>query len=182
MSYETQGRQEHGWFGHGTAPKTSADDQKDGQSGALFDPANQNVRFAAIAHAAIASLPAGLRTRSAARFDQKRLAQFTRLMTDLAAGKAPDIAVNDAALGKLRQAAELAGNAATQKELAQASSLVADAMQEVGLDRWAGALANTSAATASVKNIQLAELQPPNTATDAGTPPPVGYVDPDPKQ
>jgi hypothetical protein len=27
MSYETQGRQQHGWFGHGTAPKTASAEQ-----------------------------------------------------------------------------------------------------------------------------------------------------------
>jgi len=162
MSYETQGRQEHGWFGHGTAPASSTDPKQDGSADALFDPANQTARFEAIARAAVASLPQAMRGRSAASFDQKRLGQFTTLMTNLASGKASDVAVSDATLGKLRQAAELAGKATTQKELAQASSLVADAMQDVGLDRWAGVLANAT--------------------TDAKTTNPVGYVDPDPKQ
>jgi hypothetical protein len=170
MTWEDQGRQDHGWFGHGTAPVTT--DQTDGSADKLFDPANKAGRFAAIAHAAIADLPRAERGRSAASFDSKRLAQFTSLMAVLSGNKRLElaalgcIAADGETIGKLRQAAALASNAQTQQELAQASSFVAQAMQAVGLDRWSATLAKTADATNPGDTIQNPESKASKPGTD----------------
>ncbi len=55
MSWEDQGRQEHGWFGSGTAPKT---DQQAGSSGAgLFGPGGLDQRIHAVIYGAAGALP-----------------------------------------------------------------------------------------------------------------------------
>ena len=175
MSWEDQGRQGHGWFGHGSAPETSASAQQDNSAAALFDPTNAADRFDAIAHAAIANLPAADRGRASASFDARRLVQFRTLMSALSErnfpGASSDMSANSDAVDTLRQAAELANKATSQQDLAQASSLVAQAMQTVGLDSWsrflAGAASNADANGQSGKKIQFAELQTPNQATDA---------------
>ena len=52
MSWEDQGRQEHAWFGHGTAPTRLDDtDTADGATGSLGQ------RIAVVAYGAIASQP-----------------------------------------------------------------------------------------------------------------------------
>ena len=177
MSWEDQGRQGHGWFGHGSAPETSASAQQDNSAAALFDPTNAADRFDAIAHAAIANLSAANRNRSSASFDARRLVQFRTLMSALSernalgAGVSNEPSANSDAVNTLRQAAELANKAMSQQDLAQASSLVAQAMQNVGLDSWsrflAGAAPNADADGQSSNKIQFAELQTPNRATDA---------------
>jgi len=190
MSWEDQGRQGHGWFGHGSAPETSTSPQQTNGADTLFDPTNAAGRFDAIAHAAIANLPAADRNRASASFDARRLEQFQTLMSALSdrnsLGASSDLSANSDAVDTLRQAAELANRATSQQDLAQASSLVAQAMQNVGLDSWsrflAGAASNADANGPSGKKIQLAELQTPNRATDASPATPAGYVDPDPKQ
>jgi hypothetical protein len=61
MSWEDQGRQEHGWFGHGTAPPR--DEPLKDRAGGMFDPDNVAARIDAIAHAAIAHMPRADRHR-----------------------------------------------------------------------------------------------------------------------
>ena len=175
MSWEDQGRQGHGWFGHGSAPGAGANTQPDSGADALFDPTNSSDRFDAIAHAALAHLSAADRNRGSASFDARRLAEFRTLMSALSErnfpGASSDMSANSDAVDRLRQAAELANKATSQQDLAKASSLVAQAMQTVGLDSWsrflAGAASNADANGAPDKKIQLAELQTPNRATDA---------------
>jgi hypothetical protein len=190
MSWDDQGRQGQGWFGHGSASETSTNAQQANIADALFDPTNAADRFDAIAHAAIANLSAADRNRSSASFDARRLVQFRTLMSALSErnfpGASSDMSANSDAVDRLRQAAELANKATSQQDLAKASSLVAQAMQTVGLDSWsrflAGAASNADANGAPDKKIQLAELQTPNRVTDASPATPPGYVDPDPKQ
>jgi hypothetical protein len=190
MSWEDQGRQGHGWFGHGSASGAGANTPPDSGADALFNPTNTADRFDAIAHAAIANLPTTDRNRASASFDAGRLGQFRSLMSTLNdrnfPGASSDLSANSKAVDLLRQAAGLADKATSQRDLAQASSLVAQAMQTVGLDSWsrflAGAASNADARGPSSKKIQLAELQTPNRATDASPASPAGYVDPDPKQ
>jgi hypothetical protein len=190
MSWEDQGRQGHGWFGHGSAPGAGANTPPDSGADALFDPTNAADRFDAIAHAAIAILPTADRNRASASFDAGRLGQFRTLMSALNdrnfPGASSDLSANSNAVDLLRQAAGLAKKARSQQDLAQASSLVAQAMQTVGLDSWsrflAGAASNADARGLSGKKIQLAALQTSNRATDASPASPAGYVDPDPRQ
>ena len=56
-----QGRQSHGWFGTGTAPK-DADDDAAGTN-ELFRPSNASERVDAAAHLIIASVPRNERDR-----------------------------------------------------------------------------------------------------------------------
>lgn len=70
MSWETQGRQEHGWFGHGTGPGDATD------IGGLAD------RIAWTAHASLMHMPRKEWRNGAATFDAPRV---QRLQTAMAA-------------------------------------------------------------------------------------------------
>jgi hypothetical protein len=77
MSWEDQGRQEHGWFGHGTAPAAS----KDATDKNTFGPDGLAQRIQAVAYGALAALPPALRARAAAQYDAGNLARLTKAMT-----------------------------------------------------------------------------------------------------
>jgi hypothetical protein len=171
MSWEDQGRQAHGWFGNGRTP--------DG---------NHDTRIDAIAHAAIASMPARVRGHSSASFDRHSLGQLRTAMTvwmnartlDQAsfADRLLDPSVPRAAVVGLRVAADVARNARSPRELAQGSAALADAMTGIGLDRWPRILRDAAqraeADQASVD--QVAFVEQANTAATTATaelPPPL---------
>ncbi len=52
MSWETQGRQYHMWFGHGTADPNPAPGGK-----SLFEPGNLDRRIDAVAYGVVAQVP-----------------------------------------------------------------------------------------------------------------------------
>ena len=144
MSWQDQGRQEHGWFGHGigTLDKQAAAPD----SGPLFAPAAVAARMRAVVFGAVAALPASARGHSAARPDAAALDLLTGLMAAWARAGTLDgarfatrffgRAADDPVVGKLREAATLALAARTQAELRVASIALAAAQQRVGLDRW----------------------------------------------
>jgi hypothetical protein len=78
MSWEDQGRQEHGWFGNGTAPKKFAV-----AAGAreIFGRNELAQRIRAVAYGALGALPRALRARLAAQYDAGSLARLTEVMT-----------------------------------------------------------------------------------------------------
>ena len=148
MSWEDQGGQEHGWFGHGEAPVKP----KDAASGALSINADRSELATALAYGAIASMPASQRARAEAAFQGRNLAAFQEAMlasmrgtamkpetfADLFFGRSAD----DPVVQALRDAAKLAMTSTTPADMAAASGKAADAMQRVGLDRWSRFLAD----------------------------------------
>lgn len=142
MSWEDQGRQEHGWFGNGTAPVNP----KDGASGKTSTNTSRGDFATALAYGAIASMPAAQRARAEAAFQGRSLTAFREAMLAWmrGTGMKPEAfadrffgrGANDPVVQALRDAAELAMTSTAHADMAAASGKVADAMQRVGLDRW----------------------------------------------
>ncbi len=150
MSWEDQGRQEHGWFGDGTAPPKFDDDA--GNDDDLFEPMESSQRIAAVAQGAIGALPLDLRAPAAARSGPVTLAVLTDVMTTWASAAGLDQAefaerflgrsADDPVVGDLRAAASGAVYAKSHADLGEAASHLAKAMQAVELDRWQRFLAD----------------------------------------
>lgn len=144
MSWLDQGRQEHGWFGHGTAPPRF--DEKAGSDDDLFGPGEVQQRFTATIHGAIAALPANLRARAEARNDKTTVGRLGDLMTArVLASRLDQAAFADKFLGRsaddpvvveLRAAASGAAFAKSHADLGEAARHLANAEQAVGLDQW----------------------------------------------
>jgi hypothetical protein len=66
MSWEDQGRQEHGWFGDGKAPEKPEDASG---GGGMFGAGGLAQRIQAVAYGAVGALPQALRARVAAQYD-----------------------------------------------------------------------------------------------------------------
>lgn len=148
MSWEDQGRQEHGWFGNGTAPPKP----KDGTSGATSTNTSRGDLAAALAYGAIASMPAAQRARAEAALQGRNLAAFREAMLAWMRGTAmrPETfaglffgrSADDPVVQALRDSVKLAMTSATPADMAEASGKVAEAMQRVGLDRWSRFIAD----------------------------------------
>lgn len=170
MSWEDQGQQEHGYFGHGTSGKTKAD------GGNLQD------RIAWVAHGALMHIPRKDWHASAATFDVQRV---SRLQTAVAAWigarslsraeferQLVSTSTSDAAIDSLRAAADAIRTAATHHDLAAASVHLADAMMDIGLNKWSGSLRDAAdragSYTPPAGDRVYAQLAS-NTATDANS-------------
>ena len=145
MSWEDQGRQEHGWFGHGTAPPKLEPDGND--RGGRFGPDGLDQRLRAIGHTAIAAIPRTLRHHPAASYDEgPALDQLVTTMRGWVRGLLLDRAAfasryfgrgaSDPVVNHLWQAAKFAAVARDEAELRAGTGHLAAAMQAVGLDRW----------------------------------------------
>jgi hypothetical protein len=196
MSWEDQGRQYHGWFGHGAAP--AGDEPSKVGASAMFDAGNVAARIDAIAYAAVAHMPRSDRHHDSVAFDRLRLGRLRRTMTAWMSARSlsqaafgeyfADPSTSSAAIKKLRAVAEGAATATTHDDLADASADLAGAMRDVGLERWSWLL-NDGAKRADANGpIVLAQATMPTTATDArptGNPvatTPGRYVDDNPLQ
>ncbi len=194
MRWADQGRQEHGWFGHGTAPQGN-EPPKDG-SGIIFDPDNFEPRIDAIAHSAVAHMPRVDWPRENVSFDQQRLERLRQAMTAWIGARSlnhaafedtfVDPSTSNAAIEKLRAAAESVRTATAHQDLADASADLAGAMRDVGLDRWPAFLRD---AAERANTYKLAQAATPNAATDANsggnpaaTAPPGRYVGENPQR
>jgi hypothetical protein len=143
MSWEDQGREPNGQFGHGTTPENNSNN-------ALFAAGNADARIDAVAHAAVANMPALVRYHANASFDQQGLTRLhTAMRAWVAARASGQTAISDhffdpmtpsRAIDQLGAAAEGALNARSQQDLARASASLAAAMQTIGLDKWPGFL------------------------------------------
>lgn len=142
MSWEDQGRQEHGYFGHGTGTGTTK------KVGGLAD------RIPWTAHASLMQIPRKDWHNGAATFDAQRLKRLQTAMgawigarslsrekfeKRLVGGSA-----SDAAIDGLRAAAEAVRTADTHKDLGEAATHLADAMQRIGLSKWPAFLRNAA--------------------------------------
>jgi len=147
LSWEDQGRQERGWFGHGTGPANSTDASG---AGARSDHAAQRIQ--AIAYGAIAALPRSLRKRAETQHDAGSLSRLAEVMTawsdgaklgeaefaERFFGRDADDPVAEALHGTARAVSPTSDRAAVQ----QAAEQLAAAMQTIGLDRWQRFLAD----------------------------------------
>jgi len=178
MSWEDQGRQEHAWFGHGTAP--TRPDDSDTADGA---PESLGKRIAAVAHGAIASLPPARRRRAEAQNDAGGLARLTEAMTAWVRGSALDQAgfadrffsraADDPVVQTLHSAALGAALATNHAGLRDAAEELAGAMQTIGLDQWPRFLADVGqriaqTAPGAKQSQQVAEAALAGVLSDAG--------------
>ncbi len=155
MSWQDQGRQEHGWFGHGTAPRQPDEvNARDEVAGSL------DQRLLALAHGAIGALPPALRRQAEAQYRGATLSRLTETMTawvrggrldqasfaDRFFGRAP----SDPVVRDLRDAALGAASATSQAEMREATEKLADAIKATGLDQWPRFVADAQERAANV--------------------------------
>ena len=147
-----QGRQSHGWFGNGTAPKDGDDDAAGANE--LFRPSNAGERVDAAAHLIIASAPRNERGRwSYAASDAGR----DRLKTAVAAWYGASAMSRDAfrtqflnpytsdeTVDRLRGAARGLIEARNFDDLGEASSKLSAAARQIGPDRWPQFIGNAA--------------------------------------
>ena len=166
MSWEDQGRQEHGWFGHGTAPPKLKPDGSD--RGGRFGPDGLDQRLRAMGHTAIAAVPRTLRHHQAASYKGPALDQLVTTMHGWVRGLLLDRAefakryfgrgVSDPMVDHLWQAAKFAATARNEQELWAGTEHLAAAMQAEGLDRWRRFMANAQQRAVSAARLPVPAL------------------------
>lgn len=150
MSWQDQGRKEHGWFGDGTAPQAA----KDASAGGGDGPDGLARRIQGVVHGAVAALPA-LRRRAEAQLDGDGLSRLSEAVTAWSRGAGLGKAewaertlgrdAGDRVAGMLHVAALGAASGSSHVEGRQASEALAGAMQVVGLDHWPRFVADAQA-------------------------------------
>lgn len=168
MSWQDQGRQEHGYFGSGTGPEKLAD------SDGLFDPRAETRRMTAAINASIAALPAKSRHSPFAKLGGDAVRGLAATMSEWVRARTLSDAEfaaaffgregGDPAVKWLRQAAKTAAVARSQEDLRSASTLLAKTGQQVGLDRWPSFI---NAATNRAAPISASAQNRNPSATDA---------------
>lgn len=138
MGWEDQGRQDHGWFGHGTGP--GGEPAASGKG--LFDPGHLGDRAAAAVHGSLAALPRVLRAQGgtvpgagpAERLPGllARWAGASSLADATFAQHFFDRHADDRAVLALHSAAREVAGARDHDDLRRASEHVAGAMQVAG--------------------------------------------------
>lgn len=147
MSWEDQGRQHRGWFGHGTAVGR-------GTRNASF-PHSLDDRIHAVAYGAIAALPVSVRARVERQYQHGALSDLREAMTtwtrephlDQAtfAGRFLGRAANDPVALSLRSAAQGVVTAINHDDIQDAASHLAGAIQGVGVGQWPRFIASSAA-------------------------------------
>lgn len=138
MSWQDQGRQEHGWFGHGLSDKAGHDTTDTGKT-----PPERSL---AVAYGALAASPPAQRKRIETQFQYDTLGRFAEAMTAWMRGAALDRRrfaslffdrmADDPVVQALHGAAAVASLATSPAEMRQASESVAKAIGLVGIDAW----------------------------------------------
>ncbi len=150
MGWEDQGRQDHGWFGHGTGPGEAGAAADDG-----FGPGQLARRAMAARQGAVAALPGRLRRSAGVASEPASMRRLQGLLVrwsvamrlrdaafaELFFGRHPD----DRAVRALRGAARAVAGARDFGDLREASEQIAVAMQGVGLGNWGRFLAQAQA-------------------------------------
>jgi hypothetical protein len=163
MAWEDQGRQEHGWFGHGAMAQQSG-----GRESNDAVPASHGQRILGAAYGAIASLPPAQQRQAEAHYHAGTLGRLTEAMTAWARGARLDQAdfaerffgraADDPVVQNLRGAAIGTSSATTHAEIKEAAGKLAEAMQAIGLYQWprfvadAQARARDPATVAAIEN------------------------------
>ncbi len=154
QSWIYQGRQGHGYFGNGTAPKDDGDSGDDAGADDLFRPANAGQRVDYVVSSLIAHVPRNDRGRwTGAVSDSAR----TNLKTAVAAWYGArslnrdafrtqflDPYTSDEVVDRLRSAAKRMVEGQTHDDLAKAGDDLAAAAQKIGPDTWPRFLGNAS--------------------------------------
>jgi hypothetical protein len=176
VAWQDQGRQEHGWFGHGTAAQ---DDVDDATNDSLFGAGGLEVRIQAVAYCAVAAFPSALREQAATLFDAAHLARLTETMKVWIGGARLDQAqfaalffgraADDPVVVDLRRAAQRADMAKSHTELREAASHLAAAVQAIGLTRWSRFLAEAQARAGDPATVAAVDKsrEPPTLVRDA---------------
>ena len=173
--WQFQGRQEHGWFGHGVAP------DKTGNAGLDLPVISKSIddRALALAYGAIAALPAPPRRRAEAQYQhgtfpslKKALTAWirgARLEQNVFAARLFGRAADDPVARTLRSAALVAAAATSQADIGHAAGKLADAIKAVGVDQWPRFVADAlkRADDPSTQAAIEASSQPPSHAPDA---------------
>jgi hypothetical protein len=173
MSWLDQGRQEHGWFGHGTGPEGMDDSSADdGASGSL------DHRLLALAYGAIAALPSSLRRQIEVQYHDGTLSLLTAAMTAWVRGGRLDRTsfanrffgrgADDPAVQKLRDATLGAASATSDAEMHGAAEKLADVMKAIGLDRWSRFVADAAGRVGNFAAIDPIATTPVPFADDTG--------------
>lgn len=159
MSWEDQGRQEHGWFGHGTVPAKMIAAARYSSERFAPTPAALDARIRSLGHCAICAMPKKLRQHQAASFPEQVMAHLTDAMRGWVRGllldradfarRFFDRAANDPVVDHLWQATKFAALARGAADIRAGTEHLADAMQGVGLDRWRRFLADAQQKAAS---------------------------------
>lgn len=133
-----QGRQYHGWFGHGTKPVEATTP--------ATAVATLDERIAALPRVAVASLPAQHRHHRSARFEGAAAGQLVRAMGAWIKGLrlSPeqfasvffDSSPNRPGIENLHRAAAMTAAARTHADMRSATDQLAAGMMAVGLDNW----------------------------------------------
>lgn len=153
-----QGRQQHGWFGTGTGPHIdpSGGDAPDPatDADALLRPANAGARMDYAAASIVAHVPRAARSRwTAADTPTTRTSLKAALAVWYGARSLSrddfreqflNPGTSDALTDRLRAAALATVNARSYADLNRAATLLADAAQRIGPDRWPRFLAEAS--------------------------------------
>ena len=142
-----QGRQEHGWFGHGSGPGDDpGQETRDAGSGGLFVRHSVGERIDYVAHSVVGHLARSDRWHVAAAFDGRALDRL-RTVAVVWAGAAGlsrdefrerllDPGTGDATVDRLRRAARGMVAARGHEALAEAGKDLSDAARQIGLERW----------------------------------------------
>ncbi len=153
-SWTYQGRQGHGYFGTGTAPKDDDDSDNAVEANDLFRPANAGQRVDYAASSLIMHVPrndrgrwnsavsdsarANLKTAVAAWYGARSLSR------DAFRTQFLDPYTSDEVVDRLRSAAKGMVEGRTHDDLAKAGDDLATAAQKVGADTWPRFLSNAS--------------------------------------
>jgi hypothetical protein len=155
MSWLDQGRQEHGWFGHGTAPTMLAsDEERTDPRTALYEPVAFDQRIVQTAYGAVGALPRKERGWYEHSLHLGGLDRLRRAMPVWARGALLDEATfhqtffgpydSRAAAKLLQSAAREAATAYPRIGLRQPVEELAGAVQTVGIYNWPPFLARSA--------------------------------------
>lgn len=158
MSWETQGRQGHGWFGHGTGPGSPA--TRSDPTGRSTGIGTLDQRIGTVVGSLLGHFSRAERNHAALRPEGQAAAHIAQAMRVWVAaarlgGDALDKALpettSDAMASKLREAALLTVRAHDPASLNEAGAVLASAAGTMGLDRWGRFAAEAAhAATAAM--------------------------------
>ena len=143
MSWETQGRQGHGWSGHGTSPGSPA--TRSDPTGRSTGIGTLDQRIGTVVGSLLGHFSRAERNHAALRPEGQAAAHIVQAMRVWVAaarlgGDALDKALpgttSDATASKLREAALLTVRAHDPASLNEAGAVLASAAGTMGLDRW----------------------------------------------
>ena len=153
-SWVYQGRQGHGYFGTGTAPKDDDDSDTDAGANDLFRPGNAGQRVDYAASSLIMHVPRNDRGRRASVVSDSARANLKTAVTawygarslsrDAFRTQFFDPYTSDDVVDRLRSAARGMVEGRTHEDLAKVGDDLAEVAQKVGVDSWPRFLGNAS--------------------------------------